>query len=224
MTLCAMVFDMDGLLLDTEPMYRRASEQAAIEYGVEFSGALYDRLIGRGAADIEVALLEEFGADFPLARFRESWGEQWLAEVAGTGVAVKSGAVELLQKLRTANVRFAIATSTPRPRTGQLLEAAGLQQLFSVIVTGDEVQRGKPAPDIYQLAARRLAVDAELCVALEDSDAGVLSAAGAGMTAIMIPDLKPPSSAAAEAAFAVYENLYTAAPMVGELLQLELAD
>ncbi len=224
MSLCAVVFDMDGLLLDTEPMYRRASEAAGGEFGVEFSAELYDRLIGLGARDIEAKLLQHFGADFPLSRFRESWRAHWQAEVATTGVTVKSGAIELLQVLQRAGVNFAIATSTPRPRTNELLESSGLLGLFQTVVTGDEVDRGKPAPDIYQLAARRLAIGTKLCVALEDSDAGILAAARAGMTAIMIPDLKPPSAAAAAAAFGVYETLFDAAPVLSELLSLDPRD
>jgi HAD superfamily hydrolase (TIGR01509 family) len=203
----AVVFDMDGLMLDTEPLYKAAWQRASADLGHELDDLSYVKLVGRPTPDCEAALLAQFGSGFPLDRFRARWPELWQAGVAETGIAAKPGLFELLEFLDDHGVPRAVATSSEADYAEFSLRRAGLDGRFSVVVTGDQIQRGKPAPDIYAEAAARLGVKPERCVALEDSEAGILAAAAAGMIAVLIPDWAPPSEVAVRAAFRVLASL-----------------
>ena len=131
------------------------------------------------------------------------------------GIALKPGLVELLEYLALHEIPAAVATSSDREYAGFSLKAAGLdERRFALVVTGDEVENGKPAPDIYLEALRRLGVKPARSLALEDSDAGILAAARAGMISVLVPDLKPPSPAAREAAFRVLTSLHEVVPLL----------
>ena len=215
--IAALVFDMDGLMLDTEPIYRTSWQRAAAELGWELSDHAYEPYIGRRTEDCERELAERWGRTFPIDRFRERWPILW-REVAAAGLEAKPGLHALLDYADERRLAVAVATSTERSLAEFTLRCGGLGDRFRVIVTGDEIANGKPAPDIYLEAARRLGVPPSQCVALEDSDAGILSASRAGMTALMVPDLKPPSAAASEAAFRVLRTLDDAASVIAALL------
>jgi beta-phosphoglucomutase len=214
----AVVFDMDGLMLDTEPIYKVAWQAASGALGYDLDDAFYAGFVGRPNSDCERLLLERFGPAFPLDRFRARWPQLWNAEVEATGIRQKPGLADLLSLLDTRHVPFAIATSSGSEETSFCLRAAGLDGRFSVIVTSDQVANGKPAPDLYLEAARRLQVDPAQCVALEDSEAGILAASRAGMVPVLIPDITPPSDAAVRAAFRVLESLTEAQPLIRDLI------
>ncbi len=206
----AVILDMDGLMLDTESIYKRSWQQAAREYGYTLDDGFYFTLIGQPNPACETALFEHYGIGFPMAAFRDRWVDLWRKDVAESGIPIKPGLTELLSFLDEHRVLTAIATSTDREYATLSLQAARLERRFEHIITGDEVAHGKPSPDIYIEAARRLGVAAKNCVAIEDSDAGVIAATGAGMTTIMVPDLKPPSAAARSAAYRVVKSLVEA--------------
>ncbi|MGE0384548.1 MAG: HAD family hydrolase [Gammaproteobacteria bacterium] len=214
----AVVFDMDGLMLDTEPIYRRASQLAATEFDCRFTDELYASLIGRAAADIEAVLRANFGTGFPIDAFRGRWQAHWRGIVEREGIPVKAGLPALLAELEALDVPLAVATSTHSDRAGFSLAAAGIRTRFRAFVTGDRVHCGKPAPDIYLRAASELDVAAAECLALEDSEAGVLSASAAGMRTFMVPDLVAPTVAAARAAYRIVESLPQAQPHILALL------
>jgi beta-phosphoglucomutase len=214
----AVVFDMDGVVLDTEPLYKVAWQRAATELGYDLDDASYAKLVGRPADDSEAALPGQFGSAFPLDRFRLRWPELWQTEVARAGIAVKPGLLEFLAYLDQESLPFAIATSSDSEYAEASLRGAGLAGRFSTLVTVDQVAHGKPAPDIYVEAARRLGVEPARCVALEDSEAGILAASRAGMIALLIPDWVRPSEAADPAAFRVLESLNDARDLVAALL------
>jgi HAD superfamily hydrolase (TIGR01509 family) len=209
----AAIFDMDGLMLDTEPIYKVAWQAAAAELGYELDDAFYASFVGRPTHDCERDLIERFGAAFPLDRFRLLWPRRWTDEVAAHGIHQKPGLTELLGQLEARGVALAVATSTDADLASFCLRAAGLDGRFGAIVTGDEITTGKPAPDIYLEAARRLDVDPVQCVALEDSEAGILAAARAGMVALLIPE-GAPSPTAVTAAFRVLSSLTDVAGML----------
>jgi len=195
-------------MLDTEPLYKVAWQNAAVELGYPLDDEFYLTLIGRTNAEGEAALIARFGADFPLGRFRDSWAAQWRKEVDANGIPHKRRLLDLLDYLAKRGIPVGIATSSDQDYAAFSLAAARLdRKLFACIVTGDQVPNSKPSPDIYVEAARRLGVEPARVLAVEDSDAGILASARAGMIAVMIPDLKPPSPAAREAAFAVLESL-----------------
>lgn len=215
----AIVFDMDGLSLDTEPLYKAAWEQALAELGHTLDDAAYLRFVGRSTEDCENDLAEQLGTDFPIQTFRTRWPDLWRACANQQGIARKAGLTELLAFAQDEGLPIAIATASDAAYTKFSLDLSGLGETFSVVVTGDQVARAKPAPDIYLEAARRLGVDPACCVALEDSEAGILAASRAGMLSLLIPDLKRPSREAAGAAFQVLRSLHEARELVASLLE-----
>jgi len=188
----AVIFDMDGLMLDTEPLAARAWGDAAAALGVEFDGRLALAMVGRNFADCAAMVRAHYGADYPVAALLGSWHAAYDGIVEREGLALKPGVHELLDWLERHAVPRAVATSTRRERARAKLVRAALLPRFHDLVGGDEVARGKPAPDIYVEAARRLGIGAGHCLALEDSEPGVRAALAARMTPIMVPDLHPP--------------------------------
>lgn len=189
----AVVFDMDGLLLDTEVLARRTWGQAASDCGFALDDALFNRLIGRTRRESDAILAEAFGDAFSLDDFRRYCSTHWESCLETDGMPVKRGVGDLLDLLDEAAVPRAVATSTTRHGAERSLSLAGLRDRFEHVVTGDMVERGKPAPDIYLLAAERIGVDPAWCLALEDSHYGIMAAHAAGMMPIMVPDLLPPT-------------------------------
>jgi len=207
MTIRAVVLDMDGLMLDTEPIYKASWQQACAELGFDLDDAAHASMLGRPNADCERELVRLFGPGFPLERFQVRWQDLWRTFADGRGIPTKPGLPAFLAFAEEHALLRAIATSSERDFTEFSLGSAGIGDRFDAVVTGDQVSQGKPAPDIYLEAARQLRVDPAHCVALEDSSAGTLAAAAAGMQAICIPDLAAPSEEAARAATCVLDSL-----------------
>ena len=190
----AVLFDMDGLMLDTEPLAARAWGEAAAMLGVDFDMTLAQRMIGRNFADCSAMIRARYAAPYPVDALLGRWHAAYDAIVEREGLALKPGVFELLDWLEGRAIARAVATSTRRDRARSKLAQAALLPRFQEIVGGDEVAFGKPAPDIYIEAARRLGASPDACVVLEDSEPGVRSALAAGMLPIMVPDLIPPSA------------------------------
>ncbi len=212
----AVLFDMDGLMFDTETLAFRAWSRALAEHGLEMRTSDYSRLIGRNMADARLILLDAYGPDTPVdaldaARFRYS-----SAEVAERGVPLKPGLVALLDALDALGIPRAMATSTGRERATALLERAGLAGRFHAIVCGDDITRGKPAPDIFLVAARRLDAPATSCLVLEDSEPGVRAAHAARMKTVLVPDLAPVAPAARGLAWRIVANLEDVIPLLSQ--------
>ncbi len=218
----AVVLDMDGLMLDTESIYKRAWQRAAVDCGHIIDDDFYSTLIGQPTDACESAIVERYGPEFPLPAFRLRWTQLWRTEVENSGIPRKPGLGELLAFLGTQQIPIGIATSSDRQFTALSLRAAGLEDRFDQIITGDEVTNGKPAPDIYLEAANRLGVLPEHSVAIEDSDVGALAASAAGMIPIIVPDLNAPSPEARSVAFRVLPSLREARGEIETLLQGEL--
>jgi len=214
----AVVFDMDGLMLDTEPIYKAAWQQASAELGYDVTDAAYVHLVGRPAGDCEAVVLGWFGPAFPIERFRSRCHELWRARVTSAGIAAKPGLLELLSHLKRRDIPTAVATSSDADYTELSLRTVGLAAGFTAVITGDTVARGKPAPDIYLEAARRLGVTPGRSLALEDSEAGIVAASGAGMIPLLIPDGVAPSGTARRAAFRVLESLHEARERIDTLI------
>jgi len=204
----AVIFDMDGLMLDTEPLAARAWVDAARDLGVAFDASINHRLIGRNFPDCRTIIGEHHGAGYPVDDLMGAWHGAYDAIVQREGIAFKPGLPELLDWLDEARIPKAVATSTRRARAQAKLELTGILERFAALVGGDEVARGKPAPDIFVEAARRLGVPPSACMVLEDSEPGMRGALAAGMTPVMVPDLLPPSPALLATAPLVVATLY----------------
>lgn len=184
----AILFDMDGLLIDSERMAQEATFVTAGLLGHPISEAIALRMIGLGSDALGRMLIAEFGAHFPFDQYQRVWNEHYQARIA-EGVPVKSGAVEALAAVKAAGLRCAVATSTSTHFARHKLEKAGLLGHFDVVVGRDAVAHGKPAPDLYLHAASQLGVKAAHCWAFEDSLPGLTAAVAAGARAHWVPDL-----------------------------------
>jgi len=203
----AAVFDMDGLLLDSERPVRDAWMQVAAEFGVPLTPAAYLDLIGRNHRDSTLRLRAIFGDDALLAAAHRR-ATTLLAERFGERpFDVKPGAQRLLAGLQAAGIPCAVASSTHHAEIDRRLKRAGLLGFFAAVCGGDEVARGKPEPDIYLLAVERLGVSASTTLAFEDSGHGALAAIAAGLGVVVVPDLKAPEPAWQTRSVAVLDSL-----------------
>jgi HAD superfamily hydrolase (TIGR01509 family) len=184
----AVVFDMDGLLIDSEPLYREAILASCQALGHAMTPAQHRRMIGMPWDRNRAQLLDWFGAAFPHDQFQIDCSRRFHA-LAGGGVPLRPGAAELIAFLAAAGVPTAVATSSRRAPAVLHLSQVGLLDGFDAVVTRDDVAHGKPHPEVFLTAAQRLAVDPAQCLALEDSHNGVRAAAAAGMMTVMVPDL-----------------------------------
>ena len=209
----AIILDMDGLMVDTEPLYKTAWQAACSELGFDLNDERYAKIVGRPLPDCERVLAEEFGPSFSLDALRARWPAIWRDEVGRLGIQKKPGLDELLALATEQGLPVAVATSTNADWAQSTLDRAGLANRFEVIVTGDQIARGKPAPDIYLEAARRLGVPPAECVAIEDSEAGIQSIAAAGMFGILVPHWTP-SSVARAAAHSIVPSLHDACNVI----------
>jgi HAD superfamily hydrolase (TIGR01509 family) len=184
----AVVFDMDGLLFDTEALYQEAFAAAVAEIGCNVAPDTFLRLVGTPWHVSRSRLVAEHGATFPIDDLSTAWIRHF-GVMASTRLALKPGVVELLATLDALRLPCAIATSSSHRTVQHHLAAHGLAGRFNEIVAHGDYAAGKPAPDPFLLAAQRLDVEPRLCLALEDSHNGVRSASSAGMMTIMVPDL-----------------------------------
>ena len=184
----AVIFDMDGLLFDTEALWQEALLSAAAECGHEIPAEVYNKSIGVRRSQCGDLFQSHFGEDFQFAAFHADWVRHfWL--IAESRQTLKPGATELLSILDQLGLPRAIATSSSRTSVERHLTAHSLMDRFDQTICRGEYDHGKPAPDPFLKAAERLGVEPRLCLALEDSHIGVRSAAAAGMMTIMVPDL-----------------------------------
>jgi len=203
----AVIFDMDGLMLDSEQMAKTAWGRALADWGLALPDDLYLQLIGRAAPDTKALLFAAFGSALPIEEAYARKQEYLDQEIALNGVALKPGLLELLAFLDAAGTPKAVASSTHRAFVLRKLGIAGVIARFDALACGDEVANGKPAPDVFLLAAERLGVSPWPCIVLEDSDAGIRGAHAAGMIPILVPDLKLPSAEVAALAYRVFPSL-----------------
>ena len=184
----AVVFDMDGLLVDTEQVVFEAMKAAARGSGLELPFELFKRLVGLPGGASDLIVTEHFGPDFDLMAWRAGVKHHF-TDIAAAGIALKAGVVELLDVLDARVLPRAIATSSTREAVDHSLGQHGLVERFHAIVSRELQTRHKPHPEPYLKAAEALGIDPADCLALEDSHNGVRAAAAAGMMTVMVPDL-----------------------------------
>jgi HAD superfamily hydrolase (TIGR01509 family) len=192
----ALIFDLDGLLIDTERVALAAFTDTCTQFGLqEDHSEIFVRCIGANETRGREILRQGLSGKVDYQQFEEHWTRRCIERMAAEPVAVKAGAHELLERLSLLCIPAAVATSSRTARARQKLTDTGLLHHFAAVIGGDQVTHSKPAPDIYLHAAAALAVPPARCLALEDSENGVRAAVRAGMTVVQIPDLVAPSAA-----------------------------
>ncbi len=194
MTIKALIFDMDGLLLDTERRSLACFLQAAKELNCTVNKDVYLQCIGTNMAQTEQILRAGHDANFPYTQLRQCWDDLYLKEVTTKALPIKAGVIQLLDEAKSRGLTIGLATSTHYQLACVKLKNAELFDYFSHIVAGDHVEKSKPDPQIYLHATQQVNLDVKQCLAFEDSENGVLSAFNAGLNVVQIPDLVEPST------------------------------
>lgn len=188
----AVVFDMDGLLVDTEVVVFRAMQRAAGAFGGEMPFPTFQRMVGLTHASSDAIVLDHFGDGFDLQAWSEAVSAHFREEAAA-GIALKAGVTEILDALDARGLPRAIATSSSLEAVHHSLGPHSLVDRFHALITRDVQTRGKPHPEPFLRAAQALGVDPADCLALEDSHNGVRAASAAGMMTVMVPDMLDPT-------------------------------
>lgn len=204
----AVIFDMDGLLLDSERPVREAWMAAMNQTGHAWDEAAYLEMLGRNERDSRAICLKNFGGEFPYDDICSRVRSILLERIGKTGYELMAGAGETVKYLAGRSVPCGVATSTAGARARLRLEQAGLLQYMRAVCGGDEVAHGKPEPDLFLLVASKLGVIPQRCLVLEDSPSGAEGAVKAGMQVLLIPDVKPPTENVRDIALGVYASLH----------------
>lgn len=214
----AVIFDMDGLMIDSERVSIACWSEAALTLEIALPEGFFLHMVGLGERDCLQLLQRHIddGAriDALLAHCHALYDAR-----THDGLPLRPGILELLELLKEHGVPRAVATSTRQPRASRKLAASGLLHYFDTVVTSSDVQHPKPAPDIYLLAAQRLDKEPTRCLALEDSPTGTRAALAAGMTTIQIPDLVHPDAAVRALGHRIVESLHDVRALLLPLLR-----
>jgi HAD superfamily hydrolase (TIGR01509 family) len=190
----AVVFDMDGLLLDTEKIALATFTEACREHHFEPDLKTYFKCVGTPHEKTREILLEGYGSNFPYEAIAKSWSHRFHEETWDKPVPLKPGALSLLEYLEGLRMKKALVTSTRQQTAVRELTNTHLIHFFEFVLGGDSIRNGKPHPEIYLTACQRLNEEPAGCLALEDSNNGVLSAYQAGLQVIQVTDLIEPSA------------------------------
>lgn len=203
----AVIFDMDGLLLDTERIFLDAFKKTCKTLGLEFDMSLFVRLIGTNSVKTKELLINGFGEEFNYNNFRENWFGYVKDFLAHNPIPLKTGAISILIKIKETSLPLVVATSTAYNDAVKSLESTGIINYFKFVVAGDQVTKGKPDPEIYLKTAEKCDVRPAECIVFEDSENGVKSAHAAGMDVIQIPDLVDPSDELKALGHRIFDSL-----------------
>ncbi len=203
------IFDMDGILFDTENLMMEAIRAVSRRHGENDNvEAFFPATCGTTFLAAKALYKKFYGEDYPFEE-RRAEARRWMNDYIKTnGIALKSGAKELLSYLRENGYKIALATSASRASAEGNLKAAGFTEYFDASVCGDEITKSKPDPEIFLKAAEKLGVPAYCCFAAEDSYLGVESAANAGMMVFMVPDMNPPREKEKALAYKICDSLF----------------
>ena len=203
----AVVFDMDGVIFDSERLVIECWKVVADKYGVQGIEEACQEVLGVNAVETREKFLKRYGADFPYDAYKSEMSKLFHDLYDGGRLPTKKGVVELLQYLKEEGVKVALASSTRSAVVRQELTDAGLIEYFQVVIGGDMVSRSKPQPDIFLKACEELGVEPKEAFAIEDSYNGIRAAAAGKLRPLMVPDLMPPTAEMKALSEAILEDL-----------------
>ena len=203
-----VVFDMDGVLFDTERLCQDSWLAVAEEKGLPGMKEIFPQCIGLNANDSRRIVMNAYGEDFDYEGFRGQASVWFWDYIEKNGLPMKPGVRELLDWLKENGWTVGLASSTRRFSVLNHLEQAGIRDYFSTVITGDMVEHSKPQPDIYLMACRELGADPKEAYAIEDSPNGIRSAHAAGMSPLMVPDMIAPDEEMRRLSSCIFKDLF----------------
>jgi len=188
----AAIFDMDGLLLDSEPLAKKAFDTICQQYGLGDMSDVFMRFVGTNTAKGNAIIKEALNGAVDAELFNATWRGLYGSWVKDDPVPLKQGVKEVLAHLKANNIPMAVATSSKTAIAEHKLQKSAVLDYFEIVIGGDQLTHSKPNPEIFLKAAASLSTEPTHCIAFEDSPNGVKSAVAAGMTVIQVPDLIAP--------------------------------
>ncbi len=182
----ALIFDMDGVLIDSEPMHFQAFQKFFEGHGLDYTAEQNALYLGRKDMEIAADLIDQYALKMSAEEVVEQ-KEEIFQKLVRSNAIPREGVVETLKKAKAMNVESALASSATMPSIKLIVDTLSLNDFFHNLTSGDEVKHGKPAPDVFLLAAERMRVDPQHCLVIEDTEAGVEAAKAAGMKVVAIP-------------------------------------
>ncbi len=216
MKIQTVVFDMDGVLFDTERLCMKGWREVGHAGGYGKAAEMGEMCIGLNANDTRALILSECGEDFPFDAYMSEISAWMRDSIDRGGLPVKDGVREILQYLKENGFRIALASSSRRESVMRHLERAGLTDYFETVIGGDMVKHSKPRPDIYRMACGELGINPAEAYAIEDSPNGIRAAYSAGMQAIMVPDLIAPTEEMRQLSCVICKDLFEAKQYIEE--------
>lgn len=206
-----VIFDMDGLIFDSEKLWVKSAIKINETFHYGIPNNIFKKCVGCGDGIFETQILTKMGNQFNINEFLHLTDIMMNREITIHGLKVKDGFIELINVLRSLNMSLALASSSPLSRIRKYFKTTGMSEdIFDVIVSGDNVIKAKPDPEIYIKTLRLLNISPSEAYVFEDSENGVKAAVGAGIRTILIPDLNSPNQKIAKLAFKKYDNLLQA--------------
>lgn len=204
----AVIFDMDGVIFDSEKLVVECWERTANKYGISGVAETCKECLGLNRLAAKERFLERYGQDFPYDTYKQEMSDLYHKRAREGALLMKPGVVELLTFLKNKRIRIALASSTREQVVKWELADAGIMEYFDVIVCGDMVSKSKPEPDIYLKACELLEISPDMAFAIEDSYNGIRAAYAGGLRPIMIPDLAEPTDEMKEIAEVILPSLF----------------
>lgn len=204
----AILFDMDGVIFDTERVYLEEWKQVFKKYGYKMKDEIYISVMGTGRENVKKVFKEYYGDNLPIEDMYVDKDILLNEAVSENKIPLKTGAVDILSYLKDNGYKTALATSAKRDRLEIQLSLADIKDKFDAIVCIDDVGKGKPNPDIFLLAAEKIGVEPSDCMVIEDSEAGIMAAFNAGMIPVHVKDLKEVSETIMKHSKRQFNNLH----------------
>ncbi|MEQ8155603.1 MAG: HAD family phosphatase [Clostridiaceae bacterium] len=204
----AVLFDMDGVIFDTERVYLEHWTKIFQKYGYKMTKEIYISVMGRGRQNVTKTFLEIYGQDLPIEQMYKEKDELLLQAVESGKVPMKPGVKEILNFLKENKFKIGLATSAKRDRMMMQLKMGNIEKEFDTIVCGDDITNSKPNPEIFLKAAERLSVNPKKCAVVEDSPAGIKAAYNAEMRALHVEDLKKADEEILKSCHKNFKNLF----------------